>query len=356
MPPIYQTSTYAQESPGKHLGYAYSRSHNPTRTRLEENLAALENAKYALISASGISMNTMLMHMFPKDSKILCSSDVYGGTYRLFTTVFNNYHQFEFIDTTDYKLLEKKLKANDYDVLWLETPTNPTLKITDIKKTTKLAKKFQVKTIVDNTFMSPYFQKPLELGADIVVHSLTKYINGHSDVIGGAMMTNEQNVYDALWKIQNSTGPTSSPFDAWLVLRGIKTLAIRMERHEQNAIKLAKFLEKHPKVEKVIYPGLKSHPQYKIAKAQMSGFGGMITFYLKGGLKESKRFLEKVKIFALAESLGGVESLIEHPAIMTHASMPKKVRESIGLTDNLVRVSVGIEAVEDLIADLNQAL
>lgn len=355
MPPIYQTSTYAQKSPGKHQGYEYTRSHNPTRTRLEENLASLECAKYSLTSASGISMNTLIMHMLPQGSRILCSNDVYGGTYRLFTTVFEKIHHFEFIDTTNLKEVEKKLKDN-FDAIWLETPTNPLLKITDLKKVSELCKKHKVLSIVDNTFMSPYFQNPLELGCDIVVHSLTKYINGHSDVVGGAMMTNSKKVYEALWKLQNSIGPSSSPFDSWLVLRGIKTLAIRMERHEKNAKKIAKFLQDHPKVESVIYPGLKSHPQYKIAKKQMKGFGGMITFFVKGGLKESKRFLESVQIFSLAESLGGVESLIEHPAIMTHHSVPKKVRESIGLTDNLVRVSVGIEDVDDLIDDLDQAL
>lgn len=355
MPPIYQTTTYAQKSPGKHQGYVYSRSHNPTRTRLEVNLASLENAKYAITTASGVSAINLILQTFKHGSKILCSNDVYGGTYRLFTTVLNESYNFEFIDTTDYELVENKLKEKPA-MIWLETPTNPTLKITDIKKVSKLAKKYNVKTYVDNTFMSPYFQNPLELGADGVMHSLTKYINGHSDVLGGAIMVNDKKVYDNLWRLQNSLGPTSSPFDSWLVLRGIKTLAIRMERHEKNAIKIAKFLEDHPKVEKVLYPGLKSHPHYKLAKKQMHGFGGMITFYLKGGLKESKRFLERVSIFSLAESLGGVESLIEHPAIMTHASVPKNIRESIGLTDNLVRVSVGIEDVDDLIDDLKKAL
>ncbi len=354
MPPIYQTSTYVQKSPGKHQGYEYTRSHNPTRTRLEENLAALENAKYALTTSSGLAMTSLIMHMLPEGSHIICGDDVYGGTYRLFTTVFQNKHKFEFIDTTDYKLVEKKLKEKPA-IIWLETPTNPTLKITDIAKVAKMAKANKVDVFVDNTFMSPYFQNPLDLGADVVVHSMTKYINGHSDVVGGAMMTNSKKIYDALWVLQNSIGPSSSPFDSWLVLRGIKTLAIRMRTHEENAKKIAKYLEGHAKVEKVVYPGLKSHPQHAIAKRQMSGFGGMITFYLKGGLKESKRFLERVKIFALAESLGGVESLIEHPAIMTHASVPKKIREEIGIHDNLIRLSVGIEDVEDLIADIEQA-
>lgn len=354
MPPIFQTSTYVQKSPGKHSGYEYTRSHNPTRTRLEENLASLENAKYALVTASGLSCMSLMMHALPKGSKILCGDDVYGGTYRLFTTVFNALHEFTFIDTTDLKAVEKYLKEKPA-MIWLETPTNPLLKITDIQKICILAKKYKVKVVVDNTFMSPYFQRPLDLGADYVVHSMTKYINGHSDVVGGCMMTNDKKFYDAVWILQNSIGPSASPFDSWLVLRGLKTLAIRMEAHQKNAMIIAKYLEKHPKVEKVVYPGLKSHPQHRIAKKQMSGFGGMITFYLKGGLKESRRFLEKVKLFALAESLGGVESLIEHPAIMTHASVPKKVREELGIHDNLIRLSVGIENVDDLIADLERA-
>ena len=355
MPPIFQTSTYVQSSPGKHSGYEYTRSHNPTRTRLEQNLASLENAKYSLVASSGLAMMGLIMHTLPKGSKILCGDDVYGGTYRLFTTVFNDIHDFKFINTTDVKAVEKEMKEFRPQVIWLETPTNPLLKITDIIQVCELAKKYKVQSFVDNTFMSPYFQRPLELGADVVVHSLTKYINGHSDVVGGAMMTNSKSFNDKIFTLQNSLGPSSSPFDSWLVLRGIKTLAIRMEAHQKNAMALAKWLEAHPKVEKVTYPGLKSHPQHKIAKKQMLGFGGMITFFIKGGLKESKKFLEKVELFALAESLGGVESLIEHPAIMTHASVPKEVRESIGLTDNLIRLSVGIEDIEDLKEDLERA-
>ncbi len=354
MPPIYQTSTYVQSSPGKHSGYEYTRSHNPTRDRLEENLAALEGAKYGLVTASGLSCMSLILHSLPKGSKVICGDDVYGGTYRLFTTVFNKVLDIEFIDTTDIKKVEKALKEKPA-VIWLETPTNPMLKITDIKKVCDIAKKYKVKTFVDNTFMSPYFQNPLALGADVVVHSMTKYINGHSDVIGGCMMTSDKKFYDAVWVLQNSIGPSQSPFDSWLVLRGIKTLAIRMEAHQKNAKKIAVWLESHPKVSSVVYPGLKSHPQHKIAKKQMSGFGGMITFFLKGGLKESKKFLEKVKLFALAESLGGVESLIEHPAIMTHASVPKKIREQLGIHDNLIRLSVGIEDADDLIADLEIA-
>jgi cystathionine gamma-lyase len=356
MPPIYQTSTYAQTSPGVHQGYEYTRSHNPTRTRLEECFAALENAKYALATASGLGATTLIMHALDVGSSVLCGDDVYGGTYRLFTNVFKDIHKIEFTDTTDLKDLEKKMKKNKPKLLWLETPTNPMLKITDIKKATALAKKYKVITVVDNTFMSPYFQNPLDLGADIVLHSVSKYLNGHSDVVGGAIMLNDETLYKKLWYLQNAIGPCQSPFDSWLVLRGVKTLAVRMREHEKNAIEVAKFLEKHPKVESVIYPGLKSHPQHDIAKKQMKGFGGMITFFIKGGLKESRAFLETVKLFTLAESLGGVESLIEHPAIMTHASIPKKVREELGIKDNLIRLSVGIEDVGDLIKDLEKAL
>lgn len=355
MPPIYQTTTYTQESPGVHKGYEYTRSHNPTRSRLEECLASLENAKYATVTASGISAATIVMHSLPAKSKILCGDDVYGGTYRLFNTVFNDIHDFIFVDTTNSKAVEEAIKEHKPKLIWLETPTNPLLKVTDIKKVSSLAKKYKAMTIVDNTFMSPYFQNPIDLGADIVLHSMTKYINGHSDVVGGCLMTNSKKLHQEFFRLQNSLGPCQSPFDSWLVLRGIKTLGLRMEAHAKNAMKIAKYLESHPKVEKVVYPGLKSHPQHKIAKKQMSGFGGMITFFLKGDIRKSKKFLSTVQIFSLAESLGGVESLIEHPAIMTHASVPKKVRESIGLTDNLIRLSVGIEDVDDLIADLEMA-
>lgn len=355
MPPIFQTSTYVQKSPGVHQGYEYTRSHNPTRTRLEECLAGLENAKHALVASSGLACNMLIMHSLPKGSKILCGDDVYGGTYRMFTTIFQDYHDFTFIDTTDVKQVELMIQEHKPALLWLETPTNPLLKITDIKAVSAMAKKNKVKVVVDNTFMSPVFQKPLDLGADLVVHSMTKFINGHSDVVGGAIMINDKKWYDKLWTLQNSIGPSQSPFDSWLVLRGIKTLAIRMKAHQENAMKLAKWLEKHPKVESVVYPGLSSHPQHRIAKKQMSGFGGMITFYLKGNISKSKKFLSSVKLFALAESLGGVESLIEHPAIMTHASVPKKIREELGITDQLIRLSVGIEDFDDLKKDLEFA-
>lgn len=355
MPPIYQTSTYVQSSPGVHKGYEYTRSHNPTRTRLEECLASLEQAKHCVVTASGLSAEMLIMHLLPPGSNIICGDDVYGGTYRLFTTVFNNLHNFKFVDTTNPKAVEAAVKEFKPALIWLETPTNPLLKITDIQAVTAIAKKVKALTVVDNTFMSPYFQNPLVLGADFVLHSMTKYINGHSDVVGGCIMLNDSEMHKKLFTLQNSIGPSQSPFDSWLVLRGLKTLAIRMEAHQKNAMAVAQYLEKHPKVERVVYPGLKSHPQHAIAKKQMLGFGGMITFFLKGDIKKSKKFLENVKIFALAESLGGVESLIEHPAIMTHASVPKKVRESIGLSDNLIRLSVGIEHVQDLIDDLEEA-
>lgn len=355
MPPIYQTSTYVQSSPGEHKGYEYTRSHNPTRTRLEECLAALENANHCLVTASGLSASSLIMHMLPKGSKIFCGDDVYGGTYRLFSKVFPEIHKYQFVDTTNLKKLEDQVMAEKPGLIWIETPTNPLLKISDIAAISAMAKKVGALTVVDNTFMSPFFQNPLNHGADIVLHSVTKFINGHSDVVGGAMMMNSKDLRDKLFFLQNAIGPAQSPFDSWLVLRGVKTLAIRMKAHEQNAMKVAEYLDKHPKVEKVVYPGLKSHPQHELGKKQMSGAGGMITFFLKGGINESRRFLENVKLFALAESLGGVESLVDHPAIMTHASIPKEVREGLGIFDNLVRLSVGIEDIEDLIRDLETA-
>lgn len=355
MPPIFQTSTYVQSSPGEHKGYEYTRSHNPTRTRLQECLAATENAKHCFVTASGLSASMLIMHMLPKGSKILCGDDVYGGTYRLFNKVFQDIHQFKFVDTTNVQSFEKEIADYKPALVWLETPTNPMLKISDIGAISALAKKHGALTVVDNTFMSPYFQNPLNHGADVVLHSMTKFINGHSDVVGGALMFNSDEIRDKIFFYQNAIGPSQSPFDSWLVLRGLKTLAVRMKQHEQNALKIAAFLESHPKVEKVVYPGLKSHPQHELAKKQMKGFGGMITFFLKGGISESRKFLENVKVFALAESLGGVESLVDHPAIMTHASIPKEVREGLGIYDNLIRLSVGIEDCDDLIKDLENA-
>ncbi len=355
MPPIFQTSTYVQKSPGIHSGYEYTRTHNPTRTRLEECLASAENGKYATVTASGLSATMLIMHALPANSTILVGDDVYGGTYRIFNTIFNSLHKFIFVNTTDQKILKQELKKYQPALLWIETPTNPLLKITDLEFAITEAKKYNALVLVDNTFMSPYFQNPLKFGADIILHSMTKYINGHSDVVGGALIVNDQKIHKELFRLQNSIGPCASPFDSWLVLRGIKTLAVRMQRHQENAIKIANFLEKNKKVERVIYPGLESHPQHSVAKKQMSGFGGMITFFLRGGIKESRKFLESVQIFSLAESLGGVESLIEHPAIMTHASIPEKVRTKLGISNNLIRLSVGIEDCDDLISDLKNA-
>lgn len=356
MPPIHQTSTFVQKSPGVHQGYEYTRSHNPTRTRLETCLAGLENAKHCLVTASGMSATTLVMHALPAQSKILCGDDVYGGTSRLFKKVFNNIHQYEFVDTTNLALVENKLKTFGPALLWLETPTNPLLKISDIKKISDLARQYQCLVAVDNTFMSPCFQNPLNLGADLVVHSMTKYINGHSDVLGGALMYNSDELHQKLWFLQNSIGPSQSPFDSWLVLRGIKTLKVRMKQHAANALEIAQFLEKNSNVEKVIYPGLPTHAQHQLAKTQMSGFGGMITFFVKGDLAKAEKVVSKTKLFSLAESLGGVESLIEHPGIMTHASVAPEVRKQLGITDQLIRISVGIEDVEDLKRDLEQAL
>lgn len=354
-PPIFQTSTYVQASPGVHKGYEYSRTHNPTRIRLEECLASLENSKHCVVTATGMSATHLITQLLNRGDKVLCGDDVYGGTYRLFTTVVQNDFEFHFTDTTKTDETNKKLKELKPKLLWIESPTNPLLKISDIRKLTAAAKEVGAMTVVDNTFMSPYFQNPLDLGADMSYHSMSKYINGHSDIVAGAIMTNNTEVFDKLKYLQNSIGPSQSPFDSWLVLRGVKTLGVRMDRHNENAMKVARFLENHPQVEKVAYPGLESHPQHELAKSQMSGFGGMITFFIKGGLEASRKFLENVHLFMLAESLGGVESLIEHPAIMTHASIPKAEREKIGLTDNLIRLSVGIEEVDDLIKDLEFA-
>jgi cystathionine gamma-lyase len=354
-PPIFQTSTYVQKSPGDHLGYEYSRTHNPTRTRLQECLASLENARHCIVTATGMSATHLIMQIIPKGSTVICGDDIYGGTYRLFTTVLQNEFNFIFVDTTKTGEIIELMEKEKPTILWIESPTNPLLKISDIKKLSKSARENGAITVVDNTFMSPYFQNPIDLGADISYHSMSKYINGHSDVVAGAIMTNDDKIHEDIAYFQNSIGPSQSPFDSWLVLRGVKTLAIRMQRHEENAMIIAKYLESHPQVESVTYPGLESHPQHEIAKEQMSGFGGMITFFIRGGLEASRKFLENVKLFMLAESLGGVESLIEHPAIMTHASIPKEEREKIGLTDNLIRLSVGIEEVEDLISDLNRA-
>ncbi len=356
MPPIFQTSTYVQEAPGIHKGYEYSRTANPTRHKLEAALAALENAKYCATFSSGCAAITTVMHLLKSGDHVISSDDIYGGTYRLFTKVVsNNGLEFRFVDLTNLKNLESAIQKNT-KLLWIETPTNPLLKLVDIKKATALCRKKKILTVVDNTFMTPCFQRPLGLGADIVLHSTTKYLNGHSDVIGGAVMTNDKGLSERLFFLQNAMGAVPAPFDAWLVLRGVKTLALRMVAHQNNALKIAHFLETHPLIEKVIYPGLKSHPQYKLATQQMSGFGGMMSVVVKGGLNKALKLICSTHLFSLAESLGGVESLIEHPAIMTHASIQKEIREKNGISDGLVRLSVGIENVRDLISDLKQAL
>ena len=356
MTPVYLTSTYVQESPGVHKGYEYSRTGNPTRKAYEDCLASLESGKYGFAFASGCAATTTVMHVLKAGDHVVACDDMYGGTFRLFDKVLrHNGIEFSFVDLTNPESFEKAIKPNT-KLIWIETPTNPMLKLVDIRKHCALAQKKNIISVVDNTFMSPYFQRPLELGADVVVHSTTKYINGHSDVVGGALVTNRQDLAERIAFLSNSMGGIQSTFDAFLCMRSLKTLPVRMRTHETNAKAVATFLEGHSRVEKVIYPGLTSHPQHALAKEQMSGFGGMITFYIKGGMTESREFLEKVKIFALAESLGGVESLIEHPAIMTHASVPVENRKALGISDNLVRLSVGIEDLQDLLWDLEQAL
>lgn len=356
MVPIYQTSTFVQKSPGQHTGYEYARTDNPTRTAYQECLATLEGGKHALAFSSGLAAIDALMHTLKSGDHVVCSDDVYGGTFRIFDKIFKNAGiEYTFLNLSNLQSVEKAFRPNT-KMLWIESPTNPMLKIFNIKELSTLAKKKGALSIVDNTFMSPYFQRPLELGADVVMHSVTKYINGHSDVVGGAIITNHQELYEKLKFIQNAVGAVPSPLDCFLVMRGLKTLPVRMKQHEANALKIAEYLSKHPKIEKVIYPGLPSHPNHELARTQMHGFGGMITFLVKGELQDAKRVLENVKIFALAESLGGVESLIEHPAIMTHASVPAETRKELGILDQLIRISVGIEDINDLIQDLEQAL
>ena len=355
MTPVYLTSTYVQESPGVHKGWEYSRTHNPTRRAYENCVANLESGKYGFAFASGCAAATTVMHLLKQGDHVVAFDDMYGGTFRLFDKVLRNDGlEFTFTDLTVVENFSKAIKPNT-KMVWLETPTNPTLKLTDIAAISQIAKQKNILVVVDNTFMSPYFQRPLELGADIVVHSATKYIGGHSDVVGGVAVTSDAQIAERMAFLSNSIGAVQGAFDSFLALRSLKTLPIRMKAHAENAMKVAEFLQSHPMVEKVVYPGLKSHPQYDLAKKQMSGFGGMITFFIKGGLSASKKFLESVQVFALAESLGGVESLIEHPAIMTHASVPAEQRKILGIDDSLIRLSVGIEDLEDLLGDLQQA-
>lgn len=355
MTPVYLTSTFVQSSPGVHKGWEYSRTHNPTRRAYEDCMASLESGKFGFSFASGCAATTTVLHLLKAGDHIIAGDDMYGGTFRLFDKVLRHHGlEFSYVDLTKPENLTAAVKPNT-KMVWLETPTNPTLKLVDIKKISAAAKAKNILVAVDNTFMSPYFQRPLELGADIVVHSATKYLGGHSDVVGGVAVVSRQDLAEQIQFLTNSMGGVGATFDAFLLLRSLKTLPLRMKAHQINAQAIAEYLEKHPKVEKVIYPGLKSHPQHALAKEQMSGFGGMITFHVKGGLEAARKFLEKVQVFALAESLGGVESLIEHPAIMTHASVPAENRKALGIDDSLIRLSVGVEDLEDLLADLENA-
>ncbi len=354
--PIYQTSTYVQEELGKHKGYEYARTGNPTRTALEQCLASLENAKYGLCFSTGLGATNTVMNLLSQGDHVVVGEDVYGGTYRIFDKVYKRYGiEFTFVDSTDVKNTETALRPNT-KMIWLETPTNPLLRLADIEAHVQLGRAKNVVTVVDNTFASPYFQRPIDLGIDVVVHSTTKYLGGHSDVVGGAILTSRDDLYETLKFHQNAVGATPGPFDSWLVMRGLKTLAVRMKEHQKNAMTIAEMLEKHPAIERVYYPGLPCHPQHELAKKQMLGFGGMLSVVVKGGAQNAKDFLHATKLFSLAESLGGVESLIGHPATMTHASIPLKDRLERGIGDDLVRLSVGIEDIDDLLADLQNAL
>ena len=356
--PIYATSTYAQIAPGEHLGLDYARSHNPTRFAYERAVANLEGGTAGFAFASGLAAASAILELVDAGSHIIAMDDLYGGTYRLFERVRKRTANLEFsyVDMTNPSSIEAAIRPNTR-ILWLETPTNPLLKLVDIEAVAAIGKKHKLIVVVDNTFASPWIQRPLELGADVVFHSATKYLNGHSDLIGGiAVVGNNAEVAERLGFLQNATGGIAGAFDSFLAHRGVKTLGLRMERHSANALAIAEWLEKHPAIERVIYPGLPSHPQHALAKKQMHAFGGMISAIVKGGEKAATDMLKKCRVFTLAESLGGVESLIEHPAIMTHASIPADVRKKIGIDDGLIRLSVGIEQVDDLIADLNAAL
>ncbi len=355
MTPVHLTSTYYQEELGVNKGYEYSRVSNPTRTALEKNIAALEGGKEGLAFGSGMAAISALFHLLKSGDHVIVSRNVYGGTYRLGKLVLNNYGlDFDFVDTTDLNEITRSIRPST-KMVFIETPTNPTMEITDLHGVTRICRQHRLVSIVDNTFATPYLQNPLEMGIDIVLHSATKYLNGHSDMLGGLIATNDREIAEQLRFIQKSVGGILSPFDSWMCLRGIKTLPVRMDRHCANALEVAIFLAKQKKVKSVYYPGLPSHPQFKLARKQMRGFGGMISFDL-GSLDHAKRFLKRVKLCALAESLGGVETLISHPATMTHASVPPDQRRKIGVTDGLVRISVGIEDLEDILSDLKQAL
>jgi cystathionine gamma-lyase len=355
-PPVFFTSTYAQRSPGDHTGYVYARGKNPTRDALETNLAALENAKYAACFSSGCAAADAIMHLLNVGDHVVCTDDVYGGTFRLFDKVYQRHGlSFTYVPASEVAAYEAAIRP-ETKLIWIETPTNPLLAIVDIEKVCTIAKKRGIPVVVDNTFATPYLQRPLDLGADLVVHSVTKYLGGHSDVIGGAIAMNSKELNDRVRFVQNAVGGVPGPMDAYLTLRGIKTLCVRVDRHCENAQVLAEMLRGHQKVKKVLYPGLREHPNYELAKRQMKKPGGMITFVVEGGLPASRRLMEGMQVFTLAESLGGVESLIEHPAIMTHASVPKEMREARGIDDGLIRLSVGIEHIDDLRDDLLAAL
>ena len=357
MPPIYQTSTYAQSTPGGHKGYEYSRTHNPTRNALEKSFASIENGNHGLAFGSGLAAIDAVIKLLKPGDEVISTNDLYGGNYRLFTKIYEAFGiKFHFIGMENASKIEMYINKNT-KLIWVETPTNPMLNIIDLEAVSKIAKKYEVLLAADNTFATPYLQKPLDLGADIVMHSATKYLGGHSDVVMGALVVKEKELADKLYFIQNASGAVCGPQDSFLVLRGIKTLHVRMQRHCENGRAIAAYLEQHPKIEKVYWPGLKTHPNHDIAKAQMKDFGGMLSFTTKGNSYEASiRIVEKLKIFTLAESLGGVESLSGHPASMTHASIPKEEREKTGVIDSLIRLSVGIEDIDDLISDLDQAL
>ncbi|WP_417519977.1 trans-sulfuration enzyme family protein [Minwuia sp.] len=358
MMPIYATSTYVQESPGVHKGFEYSRTQNPTRLALEACLADLENGAHGLAFASGMAAMGTVLELLDTGDHVVAMDDLYGGSYRLFENVRKRSAglKFSFADLSDPAAFEAAIRP-ETRMVWVESPTNPLLKLVDFRAISEIARKHDILMVCDNTFATPFCQRPLDHGADIVVHSITKYLNGHSDVVGGIVVIGENaDLKERLFYLQNAVGSILGPFDSFLALRGVKTLALRMRQHCASAEAIARHLEAHPKIERVIYPGLESHPQHKLAQSQMDGFGGMITAFIKGDLEDARRFLERCEIFALAESLGGVESLIEHPAIMTHASIPPEVRTELGISDTLIRLSVGVEDVEDLIAELDRAL
>lgn len=357
VPPISLSTTFKQDEPGVHAGFEYSRSGNPTRNVTEECIASLENGKHCLLFASGLGATTTITHMFGAGDHILAMDDIYGGSNRYFRKVAGRFNvETTFVDMTDLKKVKSSLTPKT-KMVWIETPTNPMMKLVDIEAVVKIVRAYPgVIIVVDNTFMSPYFQRPLDLGADISFHSISKYINGHSDVIMGAVITNSDEIAENLRFLQNAAGAIPSPFDCYLTNRGVKTLAVRMQAHMKNGLRVAEYLEANPRIERVFHPGLKSHPQHELAKRQMRGYSGMVTVLLKGGEKEARIFLKTLKVFALAESLGGFESLAEHLGIMTHASVEREERLALGITDNLVRLSVGIEDIEDIIEDLEQAL